>query len=678
MVFLYPAFLLGFLSLAVPIIIHLVEMRRPQRLVFTNVAFLREVKQVTARSRRLKRWLILLSRLLLLACLVLAFAQPFVPTQAGGGAQALDDVRIYLDNSLSMQNTSRTAAVAMLDEAKSQIRQLATVFGPATHFRLLENSFSGGQTSTAALPMLDEVARVSNTPRRVSTAAAVTRLLSDAPAGSTPKVFVYSDFQRNTFDPRAFTAASTLGPDVYLLPLTAQTTRNVLVDTVLLKDEFVRAAESNRMVVRVANNGAERAAGVAVKVFLDNQQVSAYNLDLDPGERKTTEVDFRVSGDGVKRGRVEVADVPVTFDNTYYFTLRVAPRIRVLGVGPEIETPVKKAFAAEPAFAYTGAEERSLNYRTAAESDLIVLQELPAISAGVAENVRKFAQAGGSVVVIPAAKAERGSYTALFQGMGLGTVRWLTGGGSSQQFPLSAPDKLDAFFQGVFTQHDANLAMPKAAPALTWARSTVDVLRFRKGGAYLSGFQVGRGMVYVLASPLARDHTDFAAHALFVPVFYKLAQQSYRAAQQLAYPLGATIISLPVEARDSRKDVFKVVRDDSTSFIPEQQVRDGKLRFSTPPAMTQAGFYTLRRPGEASTVLAFNYDKHESNLAQYSVAELKQLTAGHPRLHVYEPGSGLDAAARFKAENFGEPLWKYCVVGALLFLLLEVLLVRFL
>ncbi len=674
MVFLYPTFLFGLLSLAIPIIIHLVELRRPKRVVFTNTRFLREVKEITASSRRLKRILILLSRLLGLTALVLAFAQPFLPADKLASAPT-NDARFYLDNSQSMQNTSRTAAVSLLDEAKSQIRQLTGAFGASTKYRLLDNDFSEGTTAVPAATLLDGVARVQLTARRSSSEQAVRRLLSvDDHLSEGTKVFVYSDFQRNGSDLKQLQEAGK-GTELYLMPLEAQSTRNVYVDTVLLTDEFVRPAESNQMVIRVANSGSEKATGVGVKVFVDQQQVSAFSLDLAPGEQKATQVSFRVMGDGVKRGRVELDDLPVTFDNTYYFTLRVAPAIKVFGIGPKIETAAQKAFVTEPAFQYAGADERTINYQQAADADLWLVQELTSISAGVADNVRKFAQAGGSVLVIPALGADHNSYDALFRNLGLTSLRWQTGLAAQ---PLRAPDARDPFFSGVFTSPNAAMTVPKATPSLTWTRSTRDILRLRSGVPLLSGFRTGKGMVYVLASPLDPAASDFASNALFVPTMFRLAQQSYRASQELAYALGRETISLPVKVQDARKQVFRLVRDDSTSFIPEQQVRDGRLIFSTPAEMNQAGFYTLRRAGAASTVLAFNADKRESILAQYTAAELKQAFAGNAHVHVYEAGTGVSAAEQFRTENVGEPLWKYCLVAALLFLLAEVLLVRFL
>ena len=184
----------------------------------------------------------------------------------------------------------------------------------------------------------------------------------------------------------------------------------------------------------------------------------------------------------------------------------------------------------------------------------------------------------------------------------------------------------------------------------------------------------------MLAAPLASVASDFAANALFVPTLYRLAQQSYRAPQPLAYGLGRQRLSLPIAAQDARKDVFRLVHEgpDSAAFIPEQTIRDGRLLFTAPADMAQPGFYALRKPGQPTTVLAFNPDKRESDLTQYPADELKTALAANPRIHVYEAGAGLAAIEQLKADTLGEPLWKYALVAALVFLLMEVLLIRFL
>ena len=77
--FLYPAFLFALLSLAIPVIIHLFNFRKYQKVYFSNVQFLKEVQEQQSYRRNLKERLILACRLLALTFLVLAFAKPYFP-----------------------------------------------------------------------------------------------------------------------------------------------------------------------------------------------------------------------------------------------------------------------------------------------------------------------------------------------------------------------------------------------------------------------------------------------------------------------------------------------------------------------------------------------------------------------------------------------------------------------
>ncbi|MBK6884084.1 MAG: BatA domain-containing protein [Flavobacteriales bacterium] len=83
MSFLHPAFLWALTALAIPVLIHLFQLRRFKRIDFPNVRFLAEISQQTRARKKVQHWLVLLARLLALACLVLAFAQPYLPSKSG-------------------------------------------------------------------------------------------------------------------------------------------------------------------------------------------------------------------------------------------------------------------------------------------------------------------------------------------------------------------------------------------------------------------------------------------------------------------------------------------------------------------------------------------------------------------------------------------------------------------
>ena len=102
MSFKHPEILYALLLLLIPIIVHLVRWKRFKQVQFTNVAFLQELEVKSRKSRILKELLVLLLRLLALASIIIAFAQPYFASEAGLQKIKQSKLVIYADNSLSM------------------------------------------------------------------------------------------------------------------------------------------------------------------------------------------------------------------------------------------------------------------------------------------------------------------------------------------------------------------------------------------------------------------------------------------------------------------------------------------------------------------------------------------------------------------------------------------------
>ena len=100
MQFKHPEIIYALLLLIIPIIVHLFQLQRFVKVPFTNVAFLKNIERQTRKSAMLKKWLVLISRLLALSCIILAFSQPYFSKSS---TQQNGNVTIYLDNSFSMQ-----------------------------------------------------------------------------------------------------------------------------------------------------------------------------------------------------------------------------------------------------------------------------------------------------------------------------------------------------------------------------------------------------------------------------------------------------------------------------------------------------------------------------------------------------------------------------------------------
>jgi hypothetical protein len=672
MAFLYPSFLLALVAIAIPIILHLIQLRRAKRVEFSNVKFIQVSKDLTASQRNLKEILILICRIAFIVFLVLAFAQPFFPASESAVPTDTSQVTIAVDNSMSMQNVHEQEDLSLLTVAIDQAKRVLDLF-PSTASISVNSNVNHNRAATIpvgdarhALDMLDYATRPMSAHLTGSPNAAV----------SSEHVFIFSDFQKSAFDPSSFNRLDS-NRHYHLVPLKALSTSNVFVDSVYLADEFIRPEGESLLHVRLYNAGDKAIQDCPVKLIVDGVQLAALSIDLPSKQLTEAVIGFTYKGTGAKKASIEVEDYPVEFDNSYHFVLAPSGKLNITEITNQVNSPLQRLYSKEPLFQPTRFASGNIDFSRLDASDLIVLQGLDDIPAALVSTMAAYVQKGGSLLVIPGVGGQGSSYAALMQALAI-PATYTPASTNATKTSLQVPERENPFFRSIFSDYDAKMQMPAAVRSLAWSRSSADILKFRGGAPFLSRFDRGQGQVYLMAAPLTAAQNELMSHALFVPVMYRLAISSYKQEQQIAYRLNENTISIPVTEQAGREGIYKLVRD-SAEYIPEQQLRGGRLIFNVPPDMGEAGFYDLRLQEKTVATFAFNYDKQESLLEQYSPAELKSFVGSDlANVHVYDYGDSFSMKGEFEKRFFGVTLWKYCLILCLIFLMAEIALIRFL
>jgi L-asparagine transporter-like permease len=141
MQFVYPSFLFALFAIAIPIIIHLFHFRRYKKIVFSDLRFLKQVQEQNKAKQKLKDWLVLLSRILAIIFLVLAFAQPFLPADNATTLKGRKAISIFVDNSFSMNNEGKEGN--LLEAAKNKARAIVNAYGNDDQFQILSQDLEG-------------------------------------------------------------------------------------------------------------------------------------------------------------------------------------------------------------------------------------------------------------------------------------------------------------------------------------------------------------------------------------------------------------------------------------------------------------------------------------------------------------------------------------------------------
>jgi hypothetical protein len=663
MSFLYPTFLWDLGVLAVPIIIHLFNFRRTTRIYFSNTRFLKNVKEATTAKRRLKHYLILLARLLFLFFLVITFCQPIIPAREQLGNSR--NIVIYLDNSQSMsaQLSDKTRG---LDAGLSFVQNIAQLFPPDTRYRLLTNDFApysnSFKTKAEILDLLTQV-RLSPVSR---TMQEITDRLQQA-ASRSQEIFWIADFQKSTLGKAPAKPDSSLR--WHLVPISYAPVSNILVDSAYLENPFAAGGEKNVLRIRVRNDGARDVDQLNLKLTINGIQAGTTTINVPRNGFMETSFDLTTGLSGVNKAQISFNDFPVSFDNEFFLALNFTEKIRVVEIKDSpVPTPVEKVFGNKTVFSYTGFSVNNFNYNRITQADLVVVNGLNSIDPSLSTALRNYLNQYGNVVFIPGPKPDVASIKNLLQ---LPVVQVTN---NKEQWELDRPDFTNPFFENVFEERSVSLAMPKATKVLDWGGDRSAILRFKNDQPFLSRFEQG-GKVYVLACGLEPGLTDFYNHALFVPVMYRLAASGKKSDGKLYYSLRENFVSLRMDSLRGDEPLRLVGKEE---LIPSQRKVGNHVFIDIPKFSISNGFYSLVAARDTVNLLAFNLDKAESLLDQYTGEEVHQMLGGGQNISIFKATTAGAFSNEIKERYLGTPLWKYALLLALFFLVAEVLLIRFL
>ncbi len=678
--FVFPAFLFALFAVAIPIIIHLFNFRRFKKVLFPNVRFLKMVKQETQSKSKLKHLLVLLARSLMVIFAVLAFAQPFIPAADTAAIKGRKAVSIYIDNSFSME--SENADGKLLETAKRNAEEIASAFDAADRFQILTNDFEPHQQRMLSredfLKAVDEV-KTSPVSRTLSE---IIKRQKDALSASGVEPanrasYILSDFQQSFADMANVSPDTTFA--VHMIPVVTQPTNNVYIDSCWFTSPALQPGKTVELAVRLRNSGDENMSNVPLKLFINGSQKALTSADIAANAFADRFLSFTITETGWLEGQVTITDFPITFDDTYYFSAFVFPSIKVTAInGGEANNYLTTIFKNDPYFDFANVEATKVDYSTLSKNNLIIANEVAEISSGLSQELQKFIDGGGSVLLLPPGTGSVNSHSLFLSSLGAG----IYAAADTQTTRVSNINLQSEVFRDVFDKVPDNMDLPvvnKRYPITRQTRSTEEVLlRVQNGESLMSRYSAGRGSICVSGVPLQRESSSLVRHAILVPLLYKIALLS-APHNRLAYTLGRDH-AIELQALNVASDRVLHLVNKALAFdmIPEHRLTGSTSTLLLHNELREAGSYQLQMNNEIASVLAFNFDRNESDLTFFNADELNALTAQFGLTKMKLHGTSKASLASMVAQtNKGVSLWKWCIILALIFMGIEILLLKF-
>ncbi|MFB9052271.1 BatA domain-containing protein [Formosa undariae] len=639
MQFKHPELLYALFLLLIPIIIHLFQLRRFKKEAFTNVAILKTVSQQTRKSSQIKKWLTLLTRLLLLTCLILAFAQPFTTNK--NNAKTAKETVIFLDNSFSLQQKGPQG-----DLLKRAVHHLISETDfDKTVTLVTHNAVYKNTTLKAIKKELLQLPYASNPLSYKAALLKCKSLLSTTSTENKQLIFI-SDFQQME---EPFTAETDSLTQINLVKLTPTNTNNVALDSVF----FSKNNPNQTELTLVLKNFGTPVNNISVALHNADKLIAKSAVSIT----EQAEIQFTVPSKDVIKGTFSIEDNGLQFDNTLFFNINTPSKVNVLSITDGDDGYLSKIYS-EDEFKFTSILANQLDYNIIENQNTIVLNELKDIPTNLINSLKAFTDQGGNLIIIPSEQANINAYNSLLINYQTKFESLITSEKQITTINYSHPIYKD----DVFEKQVKNFQYPKVNQYFNLSQNTGSIaLSFEDSKPFLTQFS----NVFLFTSPINADASNFKSWALIVPSFYKIAMRSLQH-PKLYYTIG-TQNTFDVDVSLNQDDIISITNEQE-QFIPRQHYFNNKVSVITKERPESSGIFNIENKLKAIKNISFNYNRAESNLVYQDLSTLKNVTISDSIPSLFDT---------LKSNTKINELWKWFTIFALAFLIIEMLILKF-
>lgn len=644
MQFKHPEILYFLFLLVIPILVHLFQLRRFKKEYFTNVHFLKELAIQTRKSSKLKKWLLLLTRLFLLACLIIAFAQPFF--QAKDSKGITNEMFIVLDNSFSMQAKGKQGelmirAVQELLENAPENQTFSLITNSETFWntdiKSIQKELQNLKYSASSFALDNLMAKIKS---RKSPYNKDVIVITDA-VGLEAKQLKSIDSTFNTY---------------FIIPK-AEQKNNVSIDSIYINQTLDNFYEIG---VKLSSYG-KNENDIPIALYNDKKLVAKTIVKFEGKEKS---INFTIPKEDFN-GYASIEDNALQYDNQLFFSISKPIKTNVISIGQVEKSTFLRKIYADKEFIYSNFDIKALDYNQLEKQDAIVLNEIPEIPQALQTTLKSFVEKGGNLIVIPSQESSVSNLNNLMQNFGGIQFKTL----ENKEKLVSKIAFSHPLYSTVFEKKIDNFQYPNIKNSFTISSAFPSILGFEDQSSFLTAIQNPVSSVYVFSAPINKENSNFQNSPLIVPTFYNMAQSSQKTGIN-ALTIGENNPFL-MDALLSKDEILEIksLSEHAEKFIPMQQILNNKVKLTFNDFPQEAGNFGIYKKDELLKKISFNYNRTESDLAESNEALLSDFNVIDSIDNVFDT---------LQTDRTDNEIWKWFVLLTLLFLVTEILIQKFL
>ena len=687
MIFLNPAVLFGLLAASIPVIIHLFNLRKLKKIKFSTLAFLKELQKNKIRKIKLKQWILLALRVLIILFVVMAFARPTLQSiKIGGTTSAAKTTAVFiLDDTYSMSVVDQKGsyfnqAKEIINQVISQLQEgdevgLILISKPNNEEKLTSN-LSEFLKKTNQLDLSYATGDIN--PAIVN----ASKIISES-KNFNKEIYILSDFQKNKITKEKFSndLSELLNESVrlYSFDLSGKDVFNLSVDELKINNQIFEKDKPVSFSVTITNNSNQDVNSAVVSLFMNDERAAQKSFDVSSGQSAIVEIEAVPKTTGFIDVVAEIETDEIEQDNKRFASLYIPEKI-FIGMFTDIPadiTFVELALQTMGEGKYT-IEKKGLSQLTSQQLNkyqmIIVLTN--SIPSGI-EQMKNYVREGGGLLLFPASAPDAVKINQLFSQLRLGINSSFVGKVNSSDLKIKF-DKTDfnhSIFQNIFQNEEKKkYESPELNAYYKISSKGNQIISLVDGSSFLGEYKIGNGKIFVFNSAPVLSWSDFPIKSIFAPLINKSAAYlSSKEREQNVFLAGEEV---NLNLKNINLSQIRIVKPDKSEEFMNLSVDSGRdyLAYSNTNISGAYKFYTGDKLIED---ISINTDPTESITEYASESEFEDYLKNIKFKGQYVSiDKGSNISEKILQARFGSELWRYFLLVALILALVEMTIAR--
>tara|TARA_B100000902_G_scaffold48580_1_gene55578 strand:+ start:9086 stop:11116 length:2031 start_codon:yes stop_codon:yes gene_type:complete len=663
-----PQILYFLFALAIPIIIHLFNLRKDKIVYFSDVKFLYQIFTSKKNKKKLYKIILLISRLFAISSVIIAFSQPYISSNI-----KLDNKNIilYIDNSFSTEDITEDGR--KLDIFKQKSIEIIENSKNNAKFWILTNSFSSNENlmknKERSIEYIQEIKSI-NIERNKKEVVDKSKTLTNEKS----TLFIISDFQKTSTNLYDMSTNDSL-INIIFVYTTGGYSENISIDTSYIESPISLIGNTTEIITEITNNGGNNRDNITISLILNDILKTQKITNLLPYQKKKIKLDFVIDNKKTNKGVISIEDFPIKYDNQLFFSISLQEEINITQIYGIENKNISKLYEDDEIINYNKESINNIDYNSLEKQNLIILNGIKEFNSGFISYINNFIKSGGTVCIIPAENVNINNYNNFLVKLNLEKFDEK----EELELKISKINIKHNIFNNVFKNNkiEDNIYLPSIYSYYTYKPKynivKENIFKLENGKEFLNEYPKEKGRVFLFSSSLT-EKNPFTKHSLFVTTFYNMSLHSLKT-NKLYYNInGDEKIEIPTNNIKS-KEIYHL-KSKYSDIICEHVKGEYIEYLSHHNQIINEGHYELTKEDDLIDNISFNYNRNESNLENYTKNEILKFINKKETNNIHLFKENLTIENNIDKLSSSEDLWKYFILIALVFFGLEILIIK--